>query len=81
MAQILNFVRPENAFDPETLGILSAAYEKAIAALHDRGQPEIVREIIAKRIIALAGKGVRDPDRLAQAALTAIGLPAPPRGE
>lgn len=78
MAQILQFIRPDNAFDPETTAILTAAYDKAIAALHDRGQPEIVREIIAKRIITLAGKGERDPDRLCTSALTAIGLPAPP---
>lgn len=75
MAQILHFIRPDNAFDPETTALLSAAYDKAIAALHDRGQPEIVREIIAKRIIALASKGERDPERLCAAALTAIGLP------
>jgi hypothetical protein len=75
MAQILQFVRPENSFDPETLAILSAAYDKAIVGLHDSGQPEIVREIIAKKIIALAMKGERDADRLCASALAAITRP------
>jgi hypothetical protein len=32
----------------------------------------IVREVIAKRIVDLALKGERDPERLCQAALSAI---------
>ena len=38
-------------------------------------QPEIVREIIARRIIDPAGKGERDPERLSRAALAQLGLP------
>ena len=57
------------------LAVLVDAYGLAMRALHDRGQPEMVREIIAKRIIKLAATGERDPERLSRAALAAIGLP------
>lgn len=74
MAEILQFIRPDNSFDPETLTILAAAYDKAVAGIHDRDQSKVVREVVAKRIIALAMKGERDPERLCQSALAAIGL-------
>jgi hypothetical protein len=51
MARILEFIQHRNAFDPETIVLLSAAYEKALRNLHDEGQARIVREVIAKRII------------------------------
>jgi hypothetical protein len=35
-----------------------------LKAIHDTGQPENVREIIAQRIIEAASRGKRDPDRL-----------------
>jgi hypothetical protein len=72
MAKILQFIRPEHAFDPETVRMLGVAFDKAIHGLHDQGQPEIVREIVAKRIIALATRGERDPDRLCDSALAAL---------
>lgn len=75
VGEILQFIRPENAFDPETMAILVDAYDRAIAQLHDRGQPDIVREVIARRIIELAGRGKRDAMALCDAALTAIGIP------
>ena len=47
----------------ETTRLLGEAFDAARAALHDRGQPEIVYEIVAKRIIEAAKKGERDPIR------------------
>jgi hypothetical protein len=38
--------------------------------LHDAGQSNVVREVIAGRIIAAAKLGERDPVRLLAAALT-----------
>jgi hypothetical protein len=73
MAQILQFVRPDESLDPETLKILGEAYDKALASLHDAGQPIIVRETIARRMLELASKGERDPERLCQGALSALG--------
>jgi hypothetical protein len=51
-------------FEPATLALLSAAYDKAV-----EGQPEGVREIIAKSLVELASQGERDPDRLCHGAL------------
>jgi hypothetical protein len=69
MGEILQFIRPYDVFDPETLVILGKAYDKALACLHDRGQPLVVREIMAQRIFDLATTGERNPDRLCEAAL------------
>lgn len=67
----------EAVFEPETVAILAEAYEKARKSLHDKGQPEIVQEIIAKRIVAAARLGERDPDKLCEAALSlALGTKA-----
>ncbi len=75
MAEILHFVRSGTSFDPETISLLAAAYDKATAELHERGQPKPAREVVAKRIIALAINGERDPDRLYKSALLALGVP------
>jgi hypothetical protein len=72
MAQILQFIRPEKVFDSETTAVLAAAYERAISGLRARGQPEVMGEIVAKRIIALAARGERDPKRLYAAALAGL---------
>lgn len=60
------------AFDPQTVELLTAAYEQACIALRDMGQPEIVQQIIAQRIIAAATRGERDPDKLCESALSAL---------
>jgi len=49
MGPILQFIRPFDGFDTATLIILDEAYDKALASLDDRGQPNIVREVIAVR--------------------------------
>jgi hypothetical protein len=75
MAQILPFVRPEMAFNPEDVANFSTAYEKAIEQPRGGSFTELVREIIAKRIIDVALKGERDPDRLCASAIASIGFP------
>lgn len=60
------------SFGPETVQAMCAAYDKAKKELHDSGQPDVVREVIARRIIRLAEGGERDPDRLCAGALSAI---------
>ena len=73
----LNTLFEEAAFEPEAVAILAQAYEKARKSLHDKGQPDIVPEIIAKRIVAAARLGERDPDKLCEAALSpALGTKA-----
>jgi hypothetical protein len=65
---IRSFVTP-GVFGPEVLAVMSEAFDTACHALDDTGQPQIVREVIAQRIIEAAGRGERDPARLVEAAL------------
>ena len=62
------------AFDPQAIEALSAAYDKACQSLNDGGRAGLVREVIAKRIIELAQTGERDPDRLCTGALASLGF-------
>jgi hypothetical protein len=56
-------------FGPEAIAAMGEAYEAALKELHDTGQPQIVLDIIADRIIAAANLGEHDPVRLWKAAL------------
>jgi hypothetical protein len=48
-------------------------FRRGVKGPHDTGQHALVREIIAKRIIEAAKKGERDPVRLRNAGLAALG--------
>jgi hypothetical protein len=65
----------DTAFDAESTRLLGQAYDLACSGLRDDGQPAVVKEIIAKRIIELASDGERDPKKLSAAVLTSLGLP------
>ena len=73
MGNILTFLK-ENEFDVEATRLIGDAYDAACAMLHDKGQPGVVQEIIAKRIIAMATTGEREPKELARRALKTLGL-------
>ena len=47
------------SFDPELTHAMGEAYDAARKALHDKGQPPIVEEIIAQRIVEVATTGER----------------------
>jgi hypothetical protein len=71
MTSIIPFIS-NGVFEPADIKMMSDAYSKAIAHIHDFGRPNrIVGEIIATRIIALTRGGERDPDRLCERALIA----------
>lgn len=53
---------PSYAFEPEIVAILSSAFHAVFAELADRD--EIVGLRAARRIIELAARGERDPERL-----------------
>ncbi len=65
-------------FDPDATAAMSEAYDRACKSMHDWGQPVIIREIIAKRIIQLASMGERDPDQLCDQALKSLGFSESP---
>lgn len=64
----------ESVFDPDAILALTTAYDRAVARLHVTSQPDFDRETIAKRILAVAGKGERNADRLCRSALAALGI-------
>ena len=57
------------AFDPEAVAVMSEAFEAALKELRDAGRHSVIPEGIARRIIAAAKFGERDPVRLREAAL------------
>jgi len=73
MAGILPFFRGA-AFDYDLTRAMGEAFERACRSLHDLGQPDLVRDIIARRIIEVARRGERDPDELCARALQALGF-------
>lgn len=74
MATILPFISDTpGSFDEHMTAVMGEAFDYACAQLHDAAQPAIVFEVIARRIIGAAGKGERDPFRLRDNALAALG--------
>jgi hypothetical protein len=74
VASILTFLKAsDGAFDDHATRVMGEAFDNARTKLHGTGQPPIIFEIIAARIIAAAGKGERDPILLRNAGLA--GLP------
>ena len=65
---------PNGTFDSDATQVMGEAYDKARKMLHDKGQPDVVQEIIARRIVEVAMTGERDPDQLAKRALQAFGI-------
>ena len=59
-------------FDPEATAVMSEAFDAACKELRDTGQPEVVLEVIAERIMELAKTGELDPVRLREAALVGL---------
>jgi hypothetical protein len=59
-------------FEPEATAAMGEALEAACKELHGVGQLQMVRKVIAQRIIAAARGGELDPVRLRAAALSWI---------
>jgi hypothetical protein len=73
MATVLRFVLNKFDLDDEATRVMGEGFDAAYEGLQDGGQPDLVREIIAKRIIEAAKKGERDPVRLRNAGLATLG--------
>ena len=75
MASILTFIGKVagGVFDDRVTQVMGEAFDRACKELHDKGQPEIVYQVIASRIIEAVKKGERDPIRLRNAGLAAFG--------
>jgi hypothetical protein len=76
MVEILKFVQTQTAFDPELIQVLGSALENAWDRIEESGSrfarpgySRAMREVIAKRIIETAQRGVKDPKALADDAV------------
>jgi hypothetical protein len=75
VASILPFIKKSGiVFDDPTTRIMGEAFDAACRELHDNGQPTIVYEVIAKRIIDAARNGERDPVQLRNVGLAGLGF-------
>ena len=73
MASILQFVRVDRSvFDDSVTSVMSEAFDAACAELQDGNLSQLVREIIAERIVEAAKRGERDPQRLCNFAIAAM---------
>jgi hypothetical protein len=73
VASILPFLKAgDSAFDDYATRVMGEAFDDARKRLHSAGQPQIVFETIAARIIVAASKGERDPIRLRNAGLAGL---------
>jgi hypothetical protein len=76
MANIVDLIRPQIAFDPETITVLSAALEGAWGRLLKSGcecarpaYARAMREVVARRIIDMAQRGTKDKKKLVEGAV------------
>jgi hypothetical protein len=76
MANVIDLVRPETAFDPEALTVLAVAFDEAWSQLRASGsesaRPAYARamqEVVARRIIEMAQSGIKDREELADKAV------------
>jgi hypothetical protein len=71
MAAVIPLFR-NDSFDPDVTQAMAQAYEQACQHLNG-GANDLVKEVIAKRIVQLAQTGVHDPIVLRDRALEALG--------
>ena len=63
----------DSGFDAEATSALGQAYDVACRSLHPKGRPPVLQQMLAKKIIEVAQRGERDPDRMAAIALANLG--------
>jgi hypothetical protein len=71
LLSVLRFI-PIGVFDDATVRDIGRAFDLACKQLNDSGQPDVVHEVMIKRIIAAARRGERDVKRLRDAGLTGL---------
>jgi hypothetical protein len=64
----------DGVFGPEATAAMGKAFDAACEELRDVGHLQLVRKLVAQRIIAAARKGELDPVRLRAAAISGLPL-------
>ena len=70
----INPFTEQGAFAPEATAAMGEAFDAACEELRDVGQLQMVRKLLAQRIISAARKGELDPVHLRAAALNGLPL-------
>ena len=65
----------EATFDPEAIKAMTAAFEAVCEALQLATRSDALTEIVARKVIEVAGTGERDPERLRDLVLLALKEP------
>ena len=65
----------EASFDPEAIKAMTAAFEAVCEALRLATRSDPLTEIVARKVIEVAGTGERDPGRLRDLVLLALNQP------
>ena len=69
----VHFIDFSDAFDAEATTAICLAFDRTCDSV--QGKPsDYLKEIIAKRVIAIARRGEKDPNRLAEATLSSLGF-------
>jgi hypothetical protein len=66
-------------FEPETIRVMGHGFEMTKVALRLADRDDVSKETVARKIIALAQAGERDPERLCESVLKEFQVPPPPR--
>jgi hypothetical protein len=61
-------------FEPEEIATMSAAYEETLRVLQLADREDPITELVARKIIEVAGNGERDPARISEQALAELGI-------
>lgn len=62
-------------FGADEVACMVTAYEDALGVIGPIGLSDVVKEIVAKKIIDIAQRGERDPVQMRRYALKGIGIP------
>jgi hypothetical protein len=68
----INDLVKQHAFTPDEIKLLVTAFEEALLELQLKDRDDPATLLVAKRIIALAQRGERDPIRLREGAVAGI---------
>jgi hypothetical protein len=63
---------PRGVFDDDATQAMGQAFDSALTLLGEKFHPTVIHEVIARRIVAAARKGERDPGRLRDTAIAAV---------
>jgi hypothetical protein len=80
MGEVLPPIPSSEAFEPEATAAMAKAFDKLCLTISPTEHADVLREIIAKRIVELARQGSTDPEALCAQVLTSFGIPAKDEG-